>query len=269
VRVLVEAGAHFPSTSAVTESGRNRTSVRSTKSDRQRIQIRRKAQKASKEASLGTLSTCAPLQRPLHVAAFHKCGTRRSLRTEISQRSWERSMRPGLTRVSSRTVVGNVFQSIYLHADALAATALRFGDSSITRSSWRVDRFLNVVKFNLAKPKLSLLWYPRFFDDGFPELVSSTTVDLTSGETPRRRIRPRAHRSCIARNDAAERPCCRRGCNLPDQGGRQLGLFEVRERLGIKSRGRRDWRASACGSLAISCAGVQDGSAEVWRHRTL
>ena len=44
----------------------------------------------------------------------------------------------------------------------------------------------NIVKLGLGHPRLSLLYYPGFFDDGFPTLSESWTIDLHSGEVDHR-----------------------------------------------------------------------------------
>ena len=77
--------------------------------------------------------------------------------------------------------------ALYLHADALKVLAppvQRLVSDAVLIAGGDVR--WNVVKLNFNEPKISLLWYPRFFEDGFPELLSTTTVQLATGESSSR-----------------------------------------------------------------------------------
>jgi DNA phosphorothioation-associated putative methyltransferase len=72
--------------------------------------------------------------------------------------------------------------AVYLHIDALPdgppelQTAVQQALTSLGLAGpW------NVVKLAHLDARISFQWYPRFFDDGFPALASSTAVDLESG----------------------------------------------------------------------------------------
>ena len=162
-------------------------------------------------------------------------------------------------------------RAVYLHADALARIgppvrqlvdeATRLAGPGV---SW------NVVKLSSETPRLSLLWYPRFFEDGFPELSSSTTVDLQTGELATRTFAPETapilHRKetmlpsdHVAVADAA----------ALTRHAEALGLFERAREIGHKAA----WQARLA-RVGLRVVGhrlepeVQDGAAVVARHRT-
>jgi DNA phosphorothioation-associated putative methyltransferase len=160
--------------------------------------------------------------------------------------------------------------AVYLHADALAGATppLRRLVEAASRFAGQIS--WNVIKFNLETPKLSLLWYPRFFDDGFPELSSTTTVDLQTGEVSTRtyasETAPILHRKetmlpsdHIAITDAI----------ALTKEAEALGLFEGAREIGHKAA----WQARLA-RVGLRVVGhrlepdVQDGSAEIARHRT-
>jgi DNA phosphorothioation-associated putative methyltransferase len=74
-------------------------------------------------------------------------------------------------------------EAVYFHVSALHKLApdLR-GLVDEAQARARIDRAsYNVVKLSLRTPKVSLLSYPRFLDDGFPALATSWTIDLGKG----------------------------------------------------------------------------------------
>ncbi len=73
--------------------------------------------------------------------------------------------------------------AIYVHASAIPALpkpCWLFVARAQTIAKVREDQF-NVIKFSRRKPRVSLLHYPRFFEDGFPVLNHSWAVRLAEG----------------------------------------------------------------------------------------
>nr|AFD03395.1 hypothetical protein [uncultured bacterium W5-51b] len=70
----------------------------------------------------------------------------------------------------------------YIHTCALSLLPEHYSDlieDAATVAAASPDEF-NVVKFELGHPRISLLHYPSFFEDGFPALKKSWTVDLAA-----------------------------------------------------------------------------------------
>jgi DNA phosphorothioation-associated putative methyltransferase len=160
--------------------------------------------------------------------------------------------------------------AIYLHADAIASIAppaRRLVDTAAKLAggvSW------NVVKFNTEMPKISLLWYPRFFEDGFPELASTTTVDLQTGELSTRTYAPETA-PILHRKETmlpADHAAVADAAALTKE-AEALGLFEGAREIGHKPA----WQARLS-RVGLRVVGhrlepeVHDGAADVARHRT-
>ena len=71
----------------------------------------------------------------------------------------------------------------YIHTCALSLLPDEFSDliDEAAKIAEAPPTEFNVVKFDLARPRISLLHYPLFFEDGFPALEMSWTVDLSAG----------------------------------------------------------------------------------------
>src|ERR1700733_6885858 len=64
--------------------------------------------------------------------------------------------------------------AVYLHSDAIGHVPSSL--AAIVATSERLlprETRWNVLKFATGEPKVSFLWYPRFFDEPFPELCAS------------------------------------------------------------------------------------------------
>ncbi len=71
----------------------------------------------------------------------------------------------------------------YLHLDFLADWSPQLQELvGMIKERMSIDRASNVIKFYLFEPKISLLYYPDFFELPHPELQSSITVDLSRGK---------------------------------------------------------------------------------------
>ena len=73
--------------------------------------------------------------------------------------------------------------AMYLHLDYLADCSPQL-DELVETIKKREDknRTCNVIKFHLAEPKISILYYPDFFESPHPELHFSVTIDLATGK---------------------------------------------------------------------------------------
>jgi DNA phosphorothioation-associated putative methyltransferase len=161
--------------------------------------------------------------------------------------------------------------ALYLHADAvkrLAPPVQRIVAEAVRLAGGQT--LWNVVKFNFDEPKLSLLWYPRFFEDGFPELLATTTVDLLSGKTAARTYAsesaPILHRKETMLPDG--HPAIDEAASLTRE-AESLGLFEGAREIGHKTA----WEARLA-RVGLRVVGHRlepdrrDEVAEVSRHRT-
>ncbi len=94
----------------------------------------------------------------------------------------------------------------------------------------------NVVKFNLNGDALSLLSYPDFFDDPFPELARSWRIDLTSKRVETRHYANSYNPPILHRKEQFIPIFHPRRSEFIDltQTAEQLGLFDTTLRIGFK-----------------------------------
>jgi len=78
-----------------------------------------------------------------------------------------------------------VAQRTYLHVSCLdfleAAVRVKVNEACV-RAGVRAEEHFNIVRLDASLTRISLLHYPDFFDDPFPELKQSWLVDLEGGE---------------------------------------------------------------------------------------
>ena len=80
---------------------------------------------------------------------------------------------------------------LYLHSDTISAVSAQIQDlidQARTFSGIRHDEF-NVVRVNAYASQVSFLLYPNFFEDAFPTLDSTFSVDLARGSKSKRSYR--------------------------------------------------------------------------------
>ena len=85
----------------------------------------------------------------------------------------------------------------YVHVSgisALADTTKIIIDKAVSIAELKVDTDFNVVKIRRGNFVVSLLRYPRFFEEAFPSLDKSTIVNITDGS-----IKTRSYRESINR----------------------------------------------------------------------
>lgn len=113
-------------------------------------------------------------------------------------KSWV-AMLPGGKRIAG---------ALYLHESALPEGAREAVLRAAALASVPSER-ATVAKFQADSPVVSLLEYPRFFEDGFPALATSWTVDLASGAAVERAYAARDNPPILHRKEqmlAADHP---------------------------------------------------------------
>lgn len=134
--------------------------------------------------------------------------------------------------------------NVYLHKTAFEAideSALRdfvwgqIDALTLGEGSW------NVVKLNPKEFKVSLLSYPGFFDNAYPELTQSWTLNLRSGELRQSSFNPAKNPPILHRKETLLHP------EHPDipmfaeitREGEAAGLYENQSKIGFK----KQWNA--------------------------
>lgn len=87
--------------------------------------------------------------------------------------------------VSALSLGKRLPEAVYLHADAVPSLGSSL-QQLVEHAASIADTEWNVVKLATGSPRISLLFYPSFFDDAFPALSASTVVDLDTGKISRR-----------------------------------------------------------------------------------
>jgi DNA phosphorothioation-associated putative methyltransferase len=127
-------------------------------------------------------------------------------------------------------------QALYLHESCLGslprevATAV---EQAREIACVAVGAF-NVVKLALTQPKVSLLHYPRFFEDGFPSLGASWSVDLIRRRVVRKDYTGEANPPVLHRKEALLPPRhpARPQFEALTKRAEDLGLFEDVDLIG-------------------------------------
>jgi hypothetical protein len=169
-------------------------------------------------------------------------------------------------------------QAIYLHETCLGAlprTVVSVIDLARELSCAEPGDF-NVVKLALDRPRVSLLLYPRFFEDAFPLLATSWTVDLTARKVVKKTYPATANPPVLHRKEALlpDRHPARAQFEALTKQAEELGLFEDLELIGQK----RGWverlariGVRAEGNLLVPYereSEERESATTVLRHRT-
>lgn len=161
-------------------------------------------------------------------------------------------------------------QAVYLHRETIsqldAELLARVTDAANGLPS---DVLWNVLKLYSGEPKMSFLWYPRFFEEAFPVLERSTNVDISSGVVTSREYGsenpPILHRKEVLLPH--EHPTIPKAAGLTAEAER-FGLFDATHDIGH----RRGWeeRLRRIGLRVHEGHLVPDigTSGTVFRHRT-
>jgi DNA phosphorothioation-associated putative methyltransferase len=172
-------------------------------------------------------------------------------------------------------------EAVYFHVSALHRLAPDVrGLVGEAQARARIDpASYNVVKLSLRTPKVSLMSYPRFLDDGFPALAASWTVDLAEGTCSRRSYGSEQNSPVLHRKEdflASDHPDVEAFKALTAAAER-FGLFDDLQGIGQ----RRHWEArlrrigvEVVGNRLVETErprepGLEEHRAEpVLRHRT-
>jgi DNA phosphorothioation-associated putative methyltransferase len=127
----------------------------------------------------------------------------------------------------------------YVHADAFAllspADLARLSAAESLAKIARTERF-NVVRFDRSSDEVSLLNYPKFFEDAFPALEESWHVDLATSHVSYRTYQdsltpPILHRKeLMLAEDHPRRP----EYQALTKAAEAIGLFQDPTRIGFR-----------------------------------
>jgi DNA phosphorothioation-associated putative methyltransferase len=127
----------------------------------------------------------------------------------------------------------------YAHADAFASLSAddlaRLSAAESLAKVARIERF-NVVRFGRSSDEVSLLNYPRFFEDAFPALLESWHVDLTTSHVSYRTYQdsltpPILHRKELMLAEGHPR---RPEFQALTKAAEAIGLFQDPTRIGFR-----------------------------------
>ena len=164
-------------------------------------------------------------------------------------------------------------EAVYIHADALPTLPPGLSHiiaTTIARHS-PAHRW-NVIKFAKERRQVSLLWYPAFFEEGFPALHSVLTVELETGRSHQRSyVGPNApilHRKEVLLPH--DHPAISTAAALT-RAAEQVGLFdesrEIGNRLAWEARLAR-LRLRVVGHALVPAEESGEASVPIFRHRT-
>ena len=166
----------------------------------------------------------------------------------------------------------------YLHLDFLADCSPQLQELvGMIKERMAIDRASNVIKFYLLEPKLSLLYYPDFFELPHPELRSSITVDFATGKVRKHDYQGSVNPPILHRKETLlppEHPLVGKFQRLT-KAEEAEGLYANSKTIGFKL----NWESLlAAKGLAYSGhklvrvqnqpAGQEEESTEVQRHKT-
>ncbi len=138
-------------------------------------------------------------------------------------------------------------EALYLHAcaiECLPADLISFLDQSLKRLQLVGIRF-DLVKFHLREFKISLLLYPTFWEDPFPELKASYTIDLITMKSRFSSYENSANPPILHRKETFLPPGHLRLEEFAKltREAEEAGLFENLNRIGFKQNWLRQIKA--------------------------
>ena len=137
-----------------------------------------------------------------------------------------------------------VGKALYIHSSAVPDSARPVVEVARRAAGIRVEDF-EVVKFSLDLPKVSLLNYPGFVDEGFPTLRASWSVDLPTGKVAARVFDPNANIPVLHRKElmlAADDPR-RAAFAMLTKAAEAAGLFDDASIIGHSWQWNEELRA--------------------------
>ena len=149
---------------------------------------------------------------------------------------------PYKKQVEALSIGKRLPDATYLHKSALPTVSAELAEfTSALADEYATDFDWNIAKFFRRDFKVSLLSYPTFLDEGYPELTGSVTIDL---------VRKKARMTDYSKSDnppilhrketliAPEHPAFSDFTALTKE-GESLGLYEKSSRIGFKKSWER------------------------------
>jgi len=167
-----------------------------------------------------------------------------------------------------------VGDALYLHVEAFPeALAPPLGELGAA-AGCAADAF-NVVKVTVGGGRVTLLSYPRFFDDAFPSLAASWTLDLDKGAVERRVYREDANPPLLHRKElllADDHPR-RAAFEALTRDAEARGLFQDAAIIGHRRQWEEELRARGVrveghALVPIAPSPAPPDPSDVLRHRT-
>ncbi|PKN45403.1 MAG: peptidase M15, partial [Deltaproteobacteria bacterium HGW-Deltaproteobacteria-20] len=188
-------------------------------------------------------------------------------------------MSPGQIRAPLRAKVGKrVANNLYVHTSALPslpASIRKLVEKAVRVACVDHDSF-NVVRVEGGGKSVSLLLYPRFFDDAFPSLAASYRIDIDTEKVSKKRYNGDTNPPILHRKETLLAPDdVRRGSYEElTKAAEGMGLFEdpttIGTKLGWEARLER-LRLRVEGHRLVEIDGDGNGTEDdvvIQRHRT-
>ena len=159
----------------------------------------------------------------------------------VNSRPWALRMSHEMSHSQTQLPYKAVAGRYYVHADAFALLSTEFlaklADAERLAKVERVQHF-NVARFESLNGRISLLNYPRFFEDAFPALYESWHVDVATGRVSYRTYcdsltPPILHRKELLLAESDPR---RAEFQALTQAAEAIGLFQDLKRIGFREQ---------------------------------
>ena len=147
-------------------------------------------------------------------------------------------------------------EALYLHTcaiECLPADLISFLDQSLKRLQLAGIKF-DLVKFHLREFKVSLLLYPTFWEDPFPELKASYTIDLITMKSRFSSYENSANPPILHRKETflpPGHPRLEEFAKLTRE-AEEAGLFENLNRIGFKQNWLRQIKAKVSAIVILN-----------------
>jgi DNA phosphorothioation-associated putative methyltransferase len=166
-----------------------------------------------------------------------------------------------------------VGESLYLHVSALPPLLADVVQAVAMARAPYAD--FNVVKLTLGRPRLSLLSYPRFFEEGFPVLANAWTINLDGDDAEHRSYLddpnpPVLHRKELLLGSGDPR---RPALEALTQAAEQRGLFDDPAIIGHRFQWEEELRARSLRVdghhlIEVGDTPLVEAPPDIARHRT-
>ncbi|MDO8827379.1 DNA phosphorothioation-associated putative methyltransferase [Methylophaga sp.] len=132
-----------------------------------------------------------------------------------------------------------VLTTVYWHYSLTASQAAEVQETiktAETLANLKPSQDYNVIKYDGKSNRLSLLWYPNFFEEPFPALETSFRIDLTQQKVEKRSYQTSLNPPILHRKElllGRDTPNIEQFKQLTET-AEQLGLFENPIKIGFK-----------------------------------